>query len=335
MLYFSRELPDGSFEFKPRKSLEFEWKLIIVDEVSMIPEDMWTLLLSHKVHVIALGDPLQLPPVDGISTVLDHPHVFLDEIVRQALDNPIIRLSLAIREGKYLSYGGTKEARIIPNEKVSKALLLGADIVICGTNKTRLALNTHMRELKWEDAYKDSPINGDKVICLKNQWTTVSDTEDSLINGAIGTLDNIRFVDDRKLGTKMIANFESDTNGTFSNLDMDYKLITTGEPAINKTNYMRFTKRERPMEFSYGYAITCHKSQGDQASHVIFGIDFTSYSLLSREMVYTGITRAKKRCDLIAQTGALRMAISREGVSKKQTHLQQCLYDVAHPKLVF
>ena len=72
-----------------------------------------------------------------------------------------------------------------------------------------------------------------------------------------------------------------------------------------------------------------------QANHIIFGIDFTSYSLLTREMIYTGITRAKKKCNLIAQTGALRMAISKEGVSKKQTHLQQCLYDVAHPKLIF
>ena len=54
-----------------------------------------------------------------------------------------------------------------------------------------------------------------------------------------------------------------------------------------------------------------------------------------RRLAYVGITRAKKKCDLVAQTGALRMAISKEGVSKKQTHLQQCLYDTAHPKLVF
>ena len=96
-----------------------------------------------------------------------------------------------------------------------------------------------------------------------------------------------------------------------------------------------FVPKDAWINIELGYAITCHKSQGDQAAHVIFGIDFTAYSLLSREMIYTGITRAKKRCDLIAQTGALRMAISKEGVSKKQTHLQQCLYDVAHPKLVF
>ena len=52
-------------------------------------------------------------------------------------------------------------------------------------------------------------------------------------------------------------------------------------------------------------------------------------------MIYTGITRARKKCTLIAQTGALRMAINKAGVNIKQTHLQQCLYDVTHPKLIF
>jgi exodeoxyribonuclease V alpha subunit len=84
-----------------------------------------------------------------------------------------------------------------------------------------------------------------------------------------------------------------------------------------------------------GYAITVHKSQGSQFDHIIFGIDFSSYSLLTRELLYTAITRAKIKCDLIAQTGALRMAVNQEGVNKKQTHLQDCLYQIAHPKLVF
>ena len=84
-----------------------------------------------------------------------------------------------------------------------------------------------------------------------------------------------------------------------------------------------------------GYAITVHKSQGSEFDHVIFGLDFSSFSLLSKELVYTGITRAKKKCDLIAQSGALRMAISKAGVSAKQTHLVECLDEVAHPKLIF
>ena len=53
------------------------------------------------------------------------------------------------------------------------------------------------------------------------------------------------------------------------------------------------------------------------------------------KMIYTGITRARKKCTLIAQTGALRMAINKAGVNIKQTHLQQCLYDITHPKLIF
>ena len=96
-----------------------------------------------------------------------------------------------------------------------------------------------------------------------------------------------------------------------------------------------YVESQQVNSIELGYAITTHKSQGSQFDHVIFGIDFSSYSLLTRELLYTGITRAKRKCDLIAQTGALRMAISKEGVNKKQTHLQDCLVDIAHPKLVF
>ena len=75
--------------------------------------------------------------------------------------------------------------------------------------------------------------------------------------------------------------------------------------------------------------------QGSQFGNVIFGFDFSSYTLLTRELVYTGITRAQKKCYLICQTGALRYATAQQVVSTKQTHLQDCLYEVAHPKLIF
>lgn len=75
--------------------------------------------------------------------------------------------------------------------------------------------------------------------------------------------------------------------------------------------------------------------QGSQFGNVIFGLDFTAYSLLTRELVYTGITRAQKKCYLVCQTGALRFATAQQSVSNKQTHLQDCLYEVAHPKLIF
>ena len=84
-----------------------------------------------------------------------------------------------------------------------------------------------------------------------------------------------------------------------------------------------------------GYAVTVHKMQGSEFDNVIFGIDFSAYSLLTKELVYTGITRAKKKCELICQTGALRMAVSKEGIMSKQTHLQDAIYNEAHPKISF
>lgn len=57
LLYYSKRLPSGKYIFKPRPILEGNYSLIVVDEISMLPNDLWELLLSHKKHVIALGDP--------------------------------------------------------------------------------------------------------------------------------------------------------------------------------------------------------------------------------------------------------------------------------------
>ena len=102
LLYHARPLPDGTFKFVEKTSLEF--KVIVVDEVSMLPKSMWNRLLKHNVYVLACGDPGQLPPVDKDEDnhVLDNPHIFLDEIMRQAQDSEIIRLSMWIRDGKTL-----------------------------------------------------------------------------------------------------------------------------------------------------------------------------------------------------------------------------------------
>ena len=63
LLYHAKEKPDGTYEFRAKNRLDEDYKLVILDECSMLPEEMWDLLLTHRIHVIALGDPGQLPPV--------------------------------------------------------------------------------------------------------------------------------------------------------------------------------------------------------------------------------------------------------------------------------
>ena len=294
LLYHAKEKPDGTFEFKPKKYLDYDYKIIVLDECSMLPEDMWTLLLSHKVHVIALGDKEQLPPVDGDSKILDNPHVILDEVVRQALDSPIIRLSVDIREGKWLEYGGPKECRVMPPERVSDKLLMGADQVLCGKNITRHCLNERLRKIKFGEQYANKPLEGDKIICLKNDWGTLADNEEPLINGMVGVLNNIKLTDGPLYKPEMEADFTSNNNGLYKNLRMDYKIFTEKETTVNKDNWMMYPKNERAHEFDYAYAVTVHKYQGSEAEKVVVYDEWLGDAEFHRRWLYSAVTRASK-----------------------------------------
>lgn len=294
LLYHAKEKPDGTFEFKPKKYLDYDYKIIVLDECSMLPEDMWTLLLSHKVHVIALGDKEQLPPVDGDSKILDNPHVILDEVVRQALDSPIIRLSVDIREGKWLEYGGPKECRVMPPERVSDKLLMGADQVLCGKNITRHCLNERLRKIKFGDQYANKPLEGDKIICLKNDWGTLADNEEPLINGMVGVLNNIKLEDGRLYKPAMTADFTSNNNGLYKDLRMDYKIFTEKETTVNKDNWMMYPKNARAHEFDYAYAVTVHKYQGSEAEKVVVYDEWLGDRDFHRRWLYTAVTRSSK-----------------------------------------
>ena len=300
LLYHSKEKPDGTFEHKPRKSLEWPYKLIVVDEVSMIPTDMWDLLLSHNVHVIALGDPGQLPPIDGESELLKHPHVFLDEVVRQAQDSEIIRLSMDIREGVSLKPYKGNEVIIISKNQLNDFYYSGADQIIAAKNITRNDINWKCRKIKFGNDVPNYPIEGEKAICLKNYWNVLSDSGDPLINGMIGELSGIRFrhnID--KYDDMMNANFTVGDKNKFHQLFMDYKLFAESKQTINSDNWMDFRGMTKPMLFDYAYCITCHKSQGSEFDKVLVFNEYMK-STDHKRWLYTAATRAKKKLIIVA-----------------------------------
>lgn len=297
LLYIPKEIEGTQdVEFVPRRRLENPPKLIVVDEASMISKEIFELLLSHKIHVIFLGDPFQLPAISESTNILDEAHVFLTEITRQALDSPIIRLSMDIREGKMLTYGGDKDAKIIPMGKVSKGLLLGADIVICGKNATRRYLNDEIRKLKWGQQYQAGPIDGDKLICLHNYWKIADKLGSTpLVNGSIGILTDISMHDTKKLKPKLTGIFTDEVGNVFRKKDMniDYQLLATGKPTVNQYNFKEFTKANRPLEFEYAYAVTCHKYQGSEAEKVLVFDEWLGDVEYHQKWLYTAITRSR------------------------------------------
>lgn len=328
LLYYSDRLPNGKFMFKPRKTLEFRPKIIVVDEVSMLPKSMWDLLLSHRVHVLACGDPGQLPPVnkDDLLTVLDNPHIFLDEIMRQAQESEIIRLSMDVRDGRPLQYFKGSEVQVIRPNEIITGMYDWADEILTATNKKRQEINSFIRDMK---GYGDEPQVGDKVISLCNHWDCLDYSyENALINGTIGyisegnfpiTLDyfdpmqvprqksiplwRLRETFPKPVPT-MTADIVTETGERFGEICMDYEALMTGKRCYTPQQewyYAKFIDKDiQPYEFNYGYAITVHRAQGSEWDKVmVFEENFPFDKEEHKKWLYTAVTRASSRLVLV------------------------------------
>lgn len=187
--------------------------------------------------------------------------------MRQAQESEIIRLGMDIREKKLIKPFKGTEINIVPAGELSDGMLMWADQIICGKNATRYEMNDYYRKMLWDmDPIDTAPRIGDKLICLKNDWDIVSPIGDALVNGTIGQLADIELGFNNKLGIRT-ANIDfmpdgpdaAGHNTMFTNVPIDWKLLTLREPMINKDNYFLF-KRTKLEQFDYGYCITCHKS---------------------------------------------------------------------------
>src|SRR4051812_19901697 len=141
--------------------------LIVIDECSMVDAELGRDLISFGVPLLVLGDPAQLPPIQGGGFFTDaEPDAMLTEVHRQAADNPIVRLSMDIREGRELEPGIYGETQVVSKQSLDPARVLEADQVLVGRNATRRAYNSRMRLRRGFEG--EMPLTGDKLVCLRN-----------------------------------------------------------------------------------------------------------------------------------------------------------------------
>lgn len=311
LLYTFRPKADGSFIMLPKKALEY--RLVIVDECSMAPKEMVEQLMKYQnVYTIYLGDPGQLPPISEESDnhLLDHPHVFFDEIMRQAQDSEIIRLSMNIREGKPLSLYKGKDIQIFDKKDLNMGMLTWADIALAATNNTRRSLNQQIRQ--YLGFTSSAPQENDKIICCRNDWGTLGNNQSPLINGSIGYLKNsyesfIHYPNWMKIGEVPITRgeFVTEDGEQFADLILDKELFSTGKKTLTKKQEYMINRSKNfsgivPKEFDYGYCITCHKAQGSEWEKVLvleerFPFDKQEHM----RWLYTACTRGEKKLVLI------------------------------------
>lgn len=266
--------------------------LVVIDEGSMIGQDMYDDLMSFGVPVIMIGDPGQLPPIGGKSPfdslATDH---LLTEVLRQALDSPIIAMATGARFGRSLGDSITTPHGSIWRGSAKANLnsfLTRTDQWITGKRDTRAQLNDRLRTQHGHGMLDYPTKAGAKIICRKNMHDI------GVMNGEIGhTCDGIG---DNEYTIEANVIMECTTD--------PISLTISKQKFIDPDHYDR---NRGIAQFEWGYAITCHMSQGSEWDDVIIVDD--QMQRFNRDIrsrwLYTAITRASKNLVFLDAPGGI------------------------------
>lgn len=263
--------------------------LLVLDEVSMVGEDMARDLLAFRKPILVLGDPGQLPPIKGQGFFTEAtPDVMLTEVHRQARDSAILQLATMAREGRPIPPGAyDQHVWKMSRHEVGPAQMLRGGQAICGTNAIRRSLNTAMKQAAGFSGELPTGA-GEKIICLKNRHDL------GLINGMFLTLTDVR--QDERDGFAFSAMVETEDGvsivGRQNFWRGEYDDHVTFDPERGRREWQI---RRGLIESSWGYAITCHKAQGSQWENVVvFDDGFGRTPADRNRWLYTAITRAER-----------------------------------------
>lgn len=258
-----------------------KFDIIICDEASMVNQMQGRDVCSYGIPVLFVGDPFQLPPVkakafwDGMRAQSQ-----LTKIERQK--GPGAGIPLA---GERLRLGKTVERNesvgIHPRNSLPDDVFLNADQILVGTHKTRERLCRFIRKLRGYET--DHPIKGEKVVAVYN------DKEKGIMNGELYEVLDSELI---RGGSVTRMNLKDPYGKIIDNV----QAWTSGFPGRSKTDFLD----EEFGKFWFGYAITCHQSQGSEWKHVVVCDDWPrSDEDTYKRWLYTALTRAAMRVEWI------------------------------------
>lgn len=327
-------------EFLRNKENPIEYDIVIVDEVSMLGGVLFYQLIqaiSSNTKLILIGDDAQLEAIGECNIFSDLlksdciPKKKLTKIHRQAKKSAIITESTKVRNGLQLTtpvfedketrgelmdfiidvhsdkiltapkainyFKEYMEYKDILNVQIIAPMKSRGDISIYELNQTAQQLYNPLKKQNYKDMFKDGKKyqlrEFDKIIIKKNNYSTTNIDNNiyPIYNGNVGIIEKINSTEEiivirLKNGVKVLIPFKNSDS------------------------------------IELGYAVTAHSYQGSQCEIVIGCIDYSAYSLLTKELLYTMITRASKKFILCAENNALHYAIDTTYVSNKQTFLK-------------
>ncbi len=233
-------------------------KLIVIDECSMVDAELGRDLMSFECPLLVLGH-------------------------RQAQNDPIVRMSMDVREGRGLDIGRYGESEVVSRSELDPDRVMSADQVLVGRNNTRRSYNMRVRQK--QNIEDPLPVAGDKLVCLRNN------RKKGLFNGGLWRVKS-RAASKSKIITMRLSPDE----------DFGHKVTKVsvrGDCFGGAIETIPWEQRKPYDEFDYGYVLTVHKSQGSQWNDVVLFDESFAFQESRARWLYTGITRAAKRLSVV------------------------------------
>ena len=317
---------EGGFHRTEDRPLEAD--LVIIDEASMVDLALMDNLLSaidRHSHLVLIGDVDQLPSVGPGSVLRDLiesgrvPVVMLRRIFRQDRQSLIVANAHRILQGQTLTTPNDslqrdfillareseeeilQSVRNLVSEELPRALKLAADQVVDAIQLLTpmhrgmlgtIQLNREMQNLL--NPVGDSLQRGESLLRVKDKVMQLRNHYDKgVYNGDLGRITAI----DRKEGKIQVDFYD--------------KLVEYNDDELD--------------EISLAYATSIHKSQGSEYPVVIIPLHMSHYMMLHRSILYTAVTRGKKRVIVVGSRRALAMAIGNVRLERRYTGLKEKL----------
>lgn len=298
--------------------------VLILDETSMINVQlMYTLLKAVPIEMklVLIGDVDQLPCI-GAGNILSDliksgkvPVVKLEKIFRQAASSKIITTAHAINHG---------EIPVLKNEKDSDLFFMtDSDDESIADTISDLVLNRlpHKYNIKPTEIQVLTPMKKG-VLGTKNLNDTLQEVINKNGGNEIKYGDTIFRENDKVMQIK--NNYEKGVfngdSGFIQKINKELKIVTV----IFRKQVVDYDFGELD-ELMLAYAVTVHKSQGSEYPIVVMPLTKAHYMMMKRNLIYTGITRAKSLCVLIGQKQTLYMGINNVDTTKRNTYLKEFL----------
>ena len=342
-------------DFMVNEHNQLDTDLVILDEGSMVDMELALALLKaipNGAKLIILGDTNQLESIGAGNLLMDLidsevvPTIVFDKVHRQGAKSAIKTESIKVAEGKQLTKTTWTGESLLGELKDLKYIGFNSS-----KGQARPTIDLVMTEFK--KLYKEAKDIKDIAVILPTKASGSScHTVNLLIQDYVLPRNKgkgIELGDEQHpftvyVGDKIINLRNNKKAYNYENVDGSYKVEKVIKPIFNgnmgevidiindETILVDFynigeviVDAKQIQHIALGYAITIHKAQGSTIPYVVGAVDYTHYSMLNRQLIYTLMSRAKTKLSFIFESKALSKAISTNYVTKKRTFLYHLL----------